>query len=345
MRDFSTINSFDKTISKILTGVSASTVLRLIPTGQRVICITDQTVALLHPKLVDNFETIIIEPGESSKRLAVVEQIIAQLIEKRADRGTFLLGVGGGVVTDITGFTASIFMRGVDFGFVATTLLAQVDAAIGGKNGVDVGGFKNMAGVFRQPKFVVCDSAVLHTLPDREFRAGMAEVIKAAVIGDRTLMKMCSSLVARPEGELLDEIISRAIAVKSQIVQADERESGARKLLNLGHTFAHAIEKCDSRVGHGEAVAIGLCMASDLSVKLGLCVPQVRDEIHDAVGRISLPQTSGVGNEQLLEVMKTDKKHSGESVDLILPKTIGQCVIEPVSFNVIGRLLNENFLK
>lgn len=343
MRDYSTINSFDNTVSRILTGVSASTVLRLIPTGQRVICITDRTVALLHPKLVDNFETIVIEPGESSKSFAVVEQIIAQLIEKRADRGTFLLGVGGGVVTDITGFTASIFMRGVDFGFVATTLLAQVDAAIGGKNGVDVGGFKNMAGVFRQPKFVVCDSDILRTLPDREFRAGMAEVIKAAVIGDRMLMKMCNLIGVRPEGEQLDEIISRAVAVKSQIVQADERESGARKLLNLGHTFAHAIEKCDSRVGHGEAVAIGLCMASDISVKLGLCTPQVRDEIHDAVRRNSLPLISGVGSEQLLEVMKTDKKHSGESVDLILPKTIGQCVIEPVSFAVLERLLNDDF--
>ena len=341
MRDFSTINSFDKTISKILTGVSASTVLRLIPTERRVICITDQTVALLHPKLVDNFETIIIEPGESSKRLAVVEQIIAQLIEKRADRGTFLLGVGGGVVTDITGFTASIFMRGVDFGFVATTLLAQVDAAIGGKNGVDVGGFKNMAGVFRQPKFVVCDSAVLHTLPDREFRAGMAEVIKAAIIGDRMLMRMCNLIGGRPEGEQLDEIISRAVAVKSQIVQADERESGARKLLNLGHTFGHAIEKCDSKISHGEAVAIGLCMASDISVELGLCAQQTRDEIHDAVRRNSLPQTSDVPIDQMIEVMKTDKKHSGDSVDLILPKTIGQCVIEPISFGMLTRLLNE----
>jgi 3-dehydroquinate synthase len=340
MSDYSTITSFDNTLSKIIIGDGNRDVLRLIPTGQRVICITDHNVKLLHPQLTNNYETIVITPGERSKSLATIEEIIVQLLDKGADRQTFLLGVGGGVVCDITGFTASIFMRGVKFGFVATTLLAQVDAAIGGKNGVDVKGFKNMAGVFRQPEFVICDSSILRTLPDREFKSGMAEIIKSAIIADKKLMNICRQWeYGSTDNNLLEDIISRAIAVKTKIVQADEKESGLRKVLNLGHSFGHAIEKCSSEVLHGEAVSIGMCYAADIATDIGICSPETRDEICRTISILGLPTDSNISKQAIFEAMLTDKKHSNQTIDLILPQTIGHCTIEKVSFGKIKQLM------
>ena len=340
MSDYSTIHRFDNTMSKIFFGVCTKEILRLIPPKHRVICITDQNVALLHPQLTNNYETIVIPSGEESKKLSTVEDIIVQLLEMGADRQTFILGVGGGVVCDITGFTASIYMRGVRFGFVATTLLAQVDAAIGGKNGVDVKGYKNMAGVFQQPEFVICDSEILRTLPHRQFKSGIAEIIKSAIIGDKKLLNLCCQLNSQPNDiTLLKDIISRTVKIKTSIVRADEKENGIRKLLNLGHTFGHAIEKCASDILHGEAVAIGMCYAADIAVKLGRCTIETRDEIYNTISLLGLPTSCAINNANIFEAMLTDKKHSNQSIDLILPKCIGQCVIERVSFGELKHLM------
>lgn len=169
--------------SKIYIGAVWTILPEVLPEG-RVVVISDASVDRLHPDLLAGFETILLGTGETIKTLATVELICRRLIETGADRSTFLLGIGGGIVTDIAGFVASVYMRGVRFGFVSTTLLGQVDASVGGKNGVNVDGYKNMVGIFNQPQFVICDPAMLRTLPDREFRAGLAEALKAGIIAD-----------------------------------------------------------------------------------------------------------------------------------------------------------------
>ena len=182
---------------------------------------------------------MLIGTGQSVKTLQTVERVLRRVIELGVDRKTFVLGIGGGIVTDVAGFAASIYMRGLRFGFVSTTLLGQVDASVGGKNGVNLDGYKNMTGTFTQPDFVVYDPALLRTLPDREFRAGLAEVVKSAIIADAELfarLEQSDFATLRRDTDLLADALSAAVRVKADIVERDERESGERRKLNLGHT-------------------------------------------------------------------------------------------------------------
>jgi 3-dehydroquinate synthase len=248
------------------------------------------------------------------------------------------VGFGGGIVTDITGFAASTYLRGVEFGFVATSLLAQVDASVGGKNGVNVDGYKNMAGVFNQPDFVLCDTGVLSTLPPREFRAGLAEMIKAGIIGDPELFGIFEKhtpeelLAGR---ELLTRAITAAITVKAHIVEADEREAGERRKLNLGHTVAHAIEKLSRKYNHGEAVGAGLVAIADMAVTLGMLSVDDRARIVAAVERAGLPIVTDIPKEQLIEALTRDKKVEGGEVWLVVPRGIGDVAIRRTSFDDI----------
>ncbi|MBO5771772.1 MAG: 3-dehydroquinate synthase, partial [Alistipes sp.] len=254
--------------SRIYIG-NAEQLLKEILPGKRVIVISDSNLDRTHHDLIAPYEHILIGLGEQAKSLVTLDEIYRQLIELGADRSTFILGIGGGIVTDIAGFVASTYMRGVEFGFITTTLLGSVDASVGGKNGVNIGGFKNMVGTFSQPSFVICDVALLHSLPNREFRAGLAEVIKTAILGDEELfekLEQTSFEELRQNDELLSEIIIRSVKVKASVVAEDEREGGRRRILNLGHTIAHAIEKCTSKFSHGEAVAIGLFHITNTSL-------------------------------------------------------------------------------
>ena len=223
-----------------------------------------------------------------------------------------------------------------------TTLLGQVDAAIGGKNGVNVDGYKNMAGTFTQPRFVICDPALLRSLPDREFRAGLAEVVKTAVIEDAGLFARLESTsfgALRTDTDLLSDAISASIRVKAGIVERDERETGERRKLNLGHTLAHAIEKCSARMNHGEAVAVGTAMIADVAVKLGLLSPTDRDRIVALLLALGFELAPPVDVRRLLKEVGKDKKSEDGLLRIVLPVGIGDCIVRPIRVEEFAALV------
>jgi 3-dehydroquinate synthase len=305
----------------------AAQLLAELTAGRRVIVVTDDTVRLHYFRLISQFEHITIREGESAKSLETVGKVYSELIRRGADRTTMLVGIGGGIVTDITGFVGATFMRGVDFGFVATTLLAQVDASLGGKNGVNVGGYKNMAGTFCQPKFVICDVTMLSTLPDREFRAGFAEIIKSAIISNPILFKDLESArleLFRCDYGALEAVVRATIKIKLDIVSKDERESGLRRVLNLGHTIAHAVEsRPGCQYNHGEAVAIGLIAIADMARKNNLIHP---DEANRIVGlcRQYNFEMGYIAVIDLIASIAKDKKRENDKLHLIVPRAIGR---------------------
>lgn len=294
---------------------------------KRVIVISDSNIDRTHHDLLAPYEHILIGQGEQAKSLATLEEIYRQLIELGTDRSTFILGIGGGIVTDIAGFAGATYMRGVEFGFVTTTLLGSVDASVGGKNGVNIGGFKNMVGTFSQPRFVICDVALLHSLSDREFSAGLAEVIKTAILGDKELFEMLEQTSfeeLRQNEELLNEVIVRSVKVKASVVAEDEREGGRRRILNLGHTIAHAIEKLSSKFSHGEAVAIGLYHITKSALSHKMIDKAESDRIFALIEQYGFDTTLPVEHKDMLKAIEGDKKRNGDSIHLIFPTAIGK---------------------
>lgn len=328
--------------SEICVGSLADNLERLLPEG-RVVVITDANIDRLYHPVVERFEHIIIGNGETNKTLQTVESIYRRLMELGADRSTFLLGIGGGIVTDITGFVAATYMRGVEFGFVSTTLLGAVDASVGGKNGVNVAQYKNMVGTFLQPRFVVADVAMLRTLPQREWRAGLAEVVKMAVIGSEELFGLLeqSADTLRDTPELLHDVVVRAIRLKADIVERDEREGGVRRVLNLGHTIGHAIEKSTQRYNHGEAVAIGLSMIADAAVRRGEMKAEDAERIDRLLARLGFVLRADIATNELMREVRYDKKRQGDTIRVVIPERIGSCRIEPMSLDDFGRMLQE----
>ena len=327
--------------SRIAVGDVIGELHEWLPEGRRVIVITDANVHRRYMVIINGFDHIIIGMGETNKTLMTMEKIYRELIEMDADRGCFILGFGGGIVTDIAGFAASTYMRGLRFGFVASTLLAQVDASVGGKNGVNMDGYKNMVGTFNQPDFVLCDTSLLKTLPEREFCAGLAEIIKAGIIADPELFALFEDNTLEEihdDHSLLTRAITGAVSVKADIVERDEREAGERKLLNLGHTFGHAVEKSTSNFLHGEAVAIGLAMASDLSVRLGIMGADDAARIKNVVERMGLPLDSGVDNKRLVKVMRHDKKRETDEIHMVLPVAVGKCEVRRIPIVELEKL-------
>ena len=286
---------------------------------------------------------MLIGTGEWNKTLRTVETVYRRFIELGVDRRTFVLAVGGGIVTDVAGFAAATYMRGVAFGFVPTTLLGQVDAAVGGKNGVNVDGYKNMAGTFTQPRFVICDPALLRTLPDREFRAGLAEVVKAAVIADADLFASIAQSTfgqLRSDAELLADVVAAAVRVKTDIVGRDERERGERRKLNLGHTLAHAIEKCSPAMNHGEAVAVGTALIADAAVRLGVLSDADRVRIRELLARLGFDLTPPVAMPLLLKEVVRDKKSEDGLLHVVLPVGIGDCTVRPMTPEAFAALFD-----
>ncbi|MBR2352055.1 MAG: 3-dehydroquinate synthase [Alistipes sp.] len=327
--------------SRIYVGCADELLQRLLH-AKRVILLTDEHVAACHAQLIEPYESIVIAPGEASKSLAEVERIYLRLVEMGADRTTFILGVGGGVVTDIAGFVASTYMRGVEFGFVTTSLLGAADASVGGKNGVNLGGFKNMVGTFSQPRFVVCDARLLSTLPDREFRAGLAEVIKSAILGDAglfALLERASFEALRTDSTLLEEVLLRTIRIKASVVTQDEREGGLRRTLNLGHTLAHAIEKCTRTVNHGEAVAVGLHHITRTSLVQGLIADGDAERIFALLRHYGFSTELPAPHDELCRAVRGDKKRSGHTIHLILPTAIGAVIDREVELDNIHDIL------
>ncbi len=329
-------NSSDVSVTRGLDLLSKSLPLA------RVIVITDHNLERLYGEVMEPYERIVIGEGEQIKTLQTMEMIYTRLIEMGADRKSFLLGFGGGIVTDITGFVASTYLRGVDVGFVSTTLLSQVDAGVGGKNGVNLGGYKNMVGTFNQPRFVISDVELLRTLSDREVRAGLAEVTKSAIIADPALFEMLEGLTFeqfRADEELIARSIIASINVKAAIVEQDEREAGERRKLNLGHTFAHAIEKLSREMIHGEAVAVGTVIATNIARRLGIISDVDADRIIAIHNSLGFQTTPPLPIEDLLRAIVKDKKAEEGSIHMVLPRSIGDCEVRKMSFAEVAELV------
>ena len=268
--------------------------------------------------------------SEANKRLSAVEKLAAELLKLGADRGSALIAIGGGVTGDLVGFLASIYMRGVPHIQVPTTLLAQVDSSIGGKTGVDLEQGKNLLGAFHQPQVIWMDLQFLETLSPEEFRQGMAEVIKTAMIGDTALwdyLETHTESLKHRESEALHHVVASCCQLKAKVVQLDERESGYRRVLNLGHTVGHALERLSRyQIRHGDAVAMGLVTATKLAVSMGKAEPQVLVRLEKLCRAWDLPVRLPAGSspEAVLAAMQTDKKYIGGRLHFILPVRIGE---------------------
>jgi 3-dehydroquinate synthase len=314
----------------------------------KVFVVTTEDVWRLHGRT--EHHVLFLPPGEVNKRLARVEELAVQMAEQGADRSSVVIGFGGGIVTDVAGFLAAVFMRGIPALQIPTTLLAQVDAAIGGKTGVNLATGKNLIGSFHQPLAVLVDPDVLATLAPREYRAGLFEVIKCGIIRDRALFDLLDSradavLAMRPE--IVDELIAAAVRIKAEVVSADERESDLRRILNFGHTIGHAIEAETEYVRflHGEAVAWGMLAATRLSELLGLLDGASADAVRQTVCRYGpLPRANDLDADRLIARLQSDKKTLHGTVHFVLPTAIGQVRIVPgIERAVIRRAIADSF--
>jgi 3-dehydroquinate synthase len=284
----------------------------------------------------DYDSTVVIKDGEEHKTLRSVNQIYDHLITGKHDRNTTLVALGGGVVGDITGFAAATYQRGIKFIQIPTTLLAQVDSSVGGKTGVNHELGKNMIGAFYQPQCVIADTNVLRTLPEREIRAGLAEVIKYGVINNAeffTWLEKNSQNIISLDSKYIAKAVGICCKAKADIVTEDEKETGSRALLNLGHTFGHAIETAVGygKLLHGETVAMGIVMAADLSKRLGWLAPidaiKIRRVLEENYG-LPVEPPAGITVEQYLDLMLSDKKAEFGKIRFVLLKAIGRAVIE-----------------
>jgi 3-dehydroquinate synthase len=279
-------------------------------------------------------ETDVLEmpDGERSKRLLTLEKLAEKLVKQGADRGVTLIALGGGVVGDVTGFLASIYMRGVDVIQVPTTVLAQVDAAIGGKTGVNLASGKNLLGTFHQPRAVLVDPSVLETLPSREYRAGLYESLKCGIIGDPGLFKLFEDRrreILDRDPVVLEKVIADSVRLKASVVSADEREGGLRQILNLGHTIGHAleVETRYTQLLHGEAVAWGMIAATHIALSTGKLDSVIAGRISNSVlGFGRLPRMQ-LNTTSILKRLRSDKKTRHGVVHFILPREIGKVEI------------------
>jgi 3-dehydroquinate synthase len=325
--------------SEIFIGESISNFWEYLPKGKTIV-ITDGRVNELYGKLWQEFPSIVIGQGESNKTIATLTLIIHQLLELNADRKTFILGIGGGIVCDVAGFAASVFMRGLKFGFISTTLLSQVDASVGGKNGVNFEGYKNIVGVFNQPEFVLCDPSVLKTLDRSEISNGLAEIVKHALIADAGMFdfleKNISSLLSLDE-DVINHVVTRSVEVKSAIVNLDEKEQGERRKLNFGHTFGHAIEKV-AKISHGNAVSLGMVIAARYSHERGKLNKSDLDRIINLLKKLELPVVIDFDYDQILEALLKDKKREDNNIYFVSLKKIGQAVVEELPIDIVRKI-------
>jgi len=326
--------------SAILIGESFQNIREFIPT-ENVVIITDTNVRRYYLKDFPPFEIIEIGTGEKIKNLDTVRSIYRKLVELEANRSSFIIGIGGGIVCDITGFVASTYMRGVRFGFVASTLLSQVDASVGGKNGVNLNGYKNMVGLFNQPEFVICDMNLLRTLPENEVLCGLAEIVKHAAIADSDMFSYLEEHYEKAlelDNVVIEKLIYDSLVIKSSIVNRDEKEEGERKKLNFGHTFGHAIEKATG-VPHGEAVGVGMLVAAKLSAKRGHLQSEDVKRIEELLKKLKLPTILPIDKGTILDALRKDKKRRGDTIDFVLLHGIGKAVVEEISMKELENLV------
>ncbi len=307
-----------------------------------VVFITDETIFRYYKNLFKGYRTLLVHAGEGAKELSTIERLSKELVNLEATRKTILIGVGGGVVTDITGFLASVYMRGISFGFVPTTLLGMVDAAAGGKNGVNLGFNKNMIGTINQPDFILYDTSFLETLTDDEWSNGFAEIIKYACIFDEELyneLHKTSLSFYKNDAPALASLIERCIGWKNKTVMEDEQEKGVRKLLNFGHTAAHAIEQL-YEIPHGKAVGIGMIIASMISASVTGLDKSVTEDIKKLLSLYHLPVKFRFDPKRAMELLRIDKKRNENLMDYILLDRPGKASVHSLPFEVIENALS-----
>jgi 3-dehydroquinate synthase len=322
-----------------LTGDVHARLVALISSGAKAAVLTDSNIAVKQGdalrKMFGEASVFAVEAGEGTKSMEGLGQVLDFLADQRIDRGGALFSVGGGVVGDLGGFAAASYLRGIDYYQVPTTLLAMVDSSVGGKTGINIKAGKNLVGAFHQPRGVFISTGLLRTLPPREFAAGMAEVIKYGLLGDAELFARLAAKILTPGSPLLAGEIRRCCELKARIVEADERETardGGRALLNLGHTFGHAIENVAGYGSylHGEAVGIGLCAAARLSQKLGYIAADDVDQVEQVVMAHALPARlrTPLPLADLLGAMNRDKKVRAGGLRFVVLKRLGEAATQ-----------------
>jgi 3-dehydroquinate synthase len=316
-------------VSKLLIGETLQNLKNYLPKS-RVIVIADSRVDQLYRSFYSQYAVIIAGEGEVIKNLSTVERIYEEMLQLEVDRSWFVVGIGGGVVCDLAGYIASTYMRGLQFGFVSTSLLSQVDASLGGKNGVNFKGYKNHIGTFSQPEFVICDTALLKTLPRKEVLSGFGEIVKHALIADEAMFRFLEEhhkeAVSLQPG-VIEYLVYNSAVIKSGVVNRDETEKGERRMLNFGHTLAHAIEKCSSQYTHGEAVSIGMAAAAVVSLQHGRISEETAGRILLLLKNLGLPVKTDIDKSLLMDAMRHDKKRDDAEIDLVLLDGAGKCSI------------------
>jgi 3-dehydroquinate synthase len=326
--------------SELRVGENWTNVKKLIP-SENIVIITDENINKYYGKSFPNAPVIVIPPEEKSKNFRLIEKISKKILQLNIDRSGFILGIGGGVVCDITGFVASIYLRGINFGFISTSLLSQVDASVGGKNGINLGGAKNIIGNITQPNFVICDPEMLKTLPEKEYLSGLGELIKHALIKDKMFLNLIEKnrekILSRDE-KVMEKLVWQSVKIKSEVVTLDERESGIRRILNFGHTFGHAIEV---RYGynHGISVAMGMLMASQFSFKKGMISKEDLEKVINILSSFSLLPSSDISGRVIEKMLVHDKKRSGDTIHFVLLKSVGNAEVVPLKIDEISDFL------
>ena len=316
----------------VLVGESIDSLHRYAPI-ENTIVITDTRIAEIYGKRFPPCNVVRIGTGERIKCLETVANIYRQLLAFGADRSTFLVGIGGGIVCDITGFVASTFMRGLRFGYVATTLLSQVDASVGGKNGFNFQGYKNIVGVFNQPEFVICDLSLLRTLPEKEISCGFAEIVKHGAIADAKMFAYLEANAARAlslDFSVIEKLVYESVKIKAAVVNRDELEKGERRKLNFGHTFGHAIEKTVG-ISHGEAVSVGMMIAAAVSEEEGLLKSADTNRLQRLLQDLALPTQVAVDTDRVWDALQKDKKREGNAIHFVLLEQIGRAAVRRLS--------------
>ncbi len=332
----------DTKVSRIYIGESIQNLRSYLPKG-KVVIITDEVVSGIYMNRFSEFPVIEIGQGEKIKTIDTLEYIFDRFLQYEVDRSTYIVAIGGGIVCDVAGFAASIFMRGLRFGFVSTTLLSQVDASVGGKNGVNFHRYKNMIGVFNQPDYVICDTEMLKTLDRKEFIAGFAEIVKAGVIKNEGLFRYIENNWQKAlalDTDVINHLVYESVLVKSRVVEADEREKGERRLLNFGHTFAHSFEKLTD-ILHGEAVSAGMVVASRLSEKLGYLKNHETERIIQLLKNFGLPVRINLDAKKVLDAIRQDKKREGDDIHIILLRQIGEAFSHRLKLNKLEELVHD----
>jgi 3-dehydroquinate synthase len=328
--------------SSIYVGESVENIAKYVDPGKTII-LTDDIVMSLYGQSFADYPHIVIGHGEKNKTFNSLTYIYEKLFELGADRKSTLVAVGGGLVSDVAGFAASTFLRGIRFGYAATTLLAQVDASVGGKTGINFGGFKNMIGVFRQPEFVLCDLAKLSSLPETEYLSGLGEVVKHSFIKSRELFDYISAnidkILAR-DMAVLERLVHECVLIKSGVVMRDEKENGERRLLNFGHTIGHAVESVTG-MAHGLAVSAGMVAAINISVAKGSLNEAQADEAIALLKKLGLYAEIQADPGKLKKALFMDKKREGSSIHFVLLDGIGEAHYRSVEVSELEGIIDD----